>query len=215
MNVTTENIARICHEANRAYCIAIGEEPQPHFEDAPEWQVKSAINGVQAILEGKSDSCAANHHNWMLEKLKDGWRYGEVKDAEKKEHPCLLPYDALPREQQFKDFLFGLIVFAIRDKLTEKPSRSHSSNSQLAEAIIGALFGDYRVEKVEIVTGAKEPEQDDQSEDPPIMALTPDDQLVDTGLKNSDLDPEFLAQAAAEGSDAPGLGQEDPFAKVD
>jgi len=49
----------------------------------------------------------------MIDKLKDGWKHGPVKDPEKKEHPCLIPYDELPKEQQVKDHLFIGVVKAL------------------------------------------------------------------------------------------------------
>lgn len=41
--------------------------------------------------------------------------YGQVKDANAKTHPCLVPFDQLPRDQQFKDRLFRTIVHAVED----------------------------------------------------------------------------------------------------
>ena len=41
-----EQIARVCHEVNRAYCRAIGDESQPAWEDAPDWQQRSAVLGT-------------------------------------------------------------------------------------------------------------------------------------------------------------------------
>ena len=42
------------------------------------------------------------------------WSYGEVKDAEAKTHPCLIPYDQLPEFQKAKDKLFVAIVDALK-----------------------------------------------------------------------------------------------------
>ncbi len=33
-----------------------------------------------------------------------------MKDAEKKEHPCFVPYAELPAKQRMKDHLFGAVV---------------------------------------------------------------------------------------------------------
>lgn len=108
-----EDIARICHEANRAYCIAIGDNSQPHWEDAPEWQRSSAIAGVRARQTNPSITAAQLHQSWVNEKLRDGWRWGAVKDAEKKEHPCMVPYSDLPLEQKVKDHLFNAVLNAV------------------------------------------------------------------------------------------------------
>lgn len=112
-SVDVEGIARVCHEANRAYCLTIGDDSQPAWEDAPEWQRDSAINGVGFHLYNPGAGAAASHESWLAEKAAAGWSYGPVKDAEKKEHPCFVPYDELPVEQRRKDFLFGAIVGAL------------------------------------------------------------------------------------------------------
>ncbi len=45
--MTIESIAKICHEANRAYCATIGDASQLPWEESPDWQRQSAINGVK------------------------------------------------------------------------------------------------------------------------------------------------------------------------
>lgn len=104
-----EQIARICHEVNRAYCNSIGDNSQPSWEDAPDWQKDSAVNGVNFHLNYDTTP-EQSHENWMREKEADGWVYGPTKDPEKKEHPCMVPYDQLPLEQRTKDYLFKAIV---------------------------------------------------------------------------------------------------------
>lgn len=102
-------IARVCHEVNRAYCQALGDNSQPRWNDAPDWQKDSAREGVMLHLSGDTTP-AASHESWMRQKLADGWTYGPVKDPEKKEHPCLVAFESLPREQQAKDFIFKAVV---------------------------------------------------------------------------------------------------------
>jgi hypothetical protein len=99
-----EACARAAHEVNRAYCIAIGDESQPKWEDAPDWQRESAMNGVAGALAGNTPE--QSHEGWSAEKLAAGWKYGPVKDPEKREHPCLVPYAALPPAQRAKDALY-------------------------------------------------------------------------------------------------------------
>ncbi len=43
------------------------------------------------------------HERWMAEKRKNGWRHGPKKDGNAKTHPCLVPYDQLPPDEQEKD----------------------------------------------------------------------------------------------------------------
>lgn len=108
--LSIEDIAKICHQANKSYCEAINDGSQVNWEDAPEWQKESAIKGVQFSLENPEAPASANHDSWLKVKELEGWKYGEIKDAEKKEHPCYIPYDQLPLEQQIKDHLFKAIV---------------------------------------------------------------------------------------------------------
>ena len=108
-------IARVTHEINRAYCLALGDDSQVAWELSPEWQIKSAVNGVLFHLENPNAGPDASHESWAREKHADGWVYGEVKDAEKKEHPCMVPFSQLPKEQQAKDFLFRQVVHSLKD----------------------------------------------------------------------------------------------------
>ena len=108
MNI--EQIAKTAHEVNRAYCLSIGDNSQPLWEDAPEWQRSSAINGVIYHIENPNAKPEDSHNNWLKIKESDGWKYGKVKNPETKEHPCFLPYEQLPQEQKTKDYLFIAVV---------------------------------------------------------------------------------------------------------
>lgn len=107
-------IARICHEVNRAYCITQGDESQPKWVDAPEWQQASAMNGVNFHLEGDKTP-EESHASWLAEKEAAGWKYGKVKDEVKKTHPCFLPYERLPKAQRVKDHLFTAVVNTFKE----------------------------------------------------------------------------------------------------
>lgn len=107
-------IAGACHEANRALCQAFGDDSQPEWKDAPDWQRESAMHGVLFHMENPSAGPEASHNNWMAQKIHDGWVYGEVKDPEAKTHPCLVPFAQLPREQQAKDYIFRAIVHSLK-----------------------------------------------------------------------------------------------------
>lgn len=111
--LTNEQIAKVCHEANRAYCESIGDMSQPTWETAPEWQRRSAIVGVEFNLAHPFAPPSASHDSWLDEKTRDGWKYGPVKDPATKEHPCFVPYAALPVEQRRKDRLFKSVVMAL------------------------------------------------------------------------------------------------------
>lgn len=106
-------IAMACHEVNRAYCQALGDLSQPAWADAPGWQRDSAMLGVELHAGNPDAGPQASHESWMAQKVADGWVYGEVKDPESKTHPCLVPFDELPADQQAKDFIFRAVVHSM------------------------------------------------------------------------------------------------------
>lgn len=113
-------IARVAHEINRAYCASLGDTSQPAWQDAPEWQQNSALVGVDMHLAKPDATPEQSHESWLAQKLAEGWKYGPVKDAEKKEHPCCVPYADLPAEQKAKDYLFRGVVHVLKAIEPEK-----------------------------------------------------------------------------------------------
>lgn len=109
-------IAICCHQANKAWCEQNEDFTQKDWIEAEEWQQMSAINGVTFRLDNPNAGEDTQHNAWMQDKLNNGWVYGEIKDAEKKTHPCLVPFHELPEFQQKKDALFCAIVDALRTK---------------------------------------------------------------------------------------------------
>lgn len=104
-----ENVARICHETNRAFCITIGDTSQPSWDEAADWQKSSCKAGVHIGLQ--TDLSPEQYHQlWLDNKTKDGWIFGTEKNVEKKTHPCMVPYDSLAPEHRIKDELFRAIV---------------------------------------------------------------------------------------------------------
>lgn len=160
---TNEQIAELCHEVNAAYCRLIGDDSQPTWADAPEWQRESAINGVDGVINGNTPE--QSHESWLKEKADDGWTFGEVKDPDKKEHPCFVPYDQLPPEQKVKDELYVSVVDALTDDALEL-----RSPSSLAEELIEATTGNPSGEPLRHVLEAfikAEQEQPAQAEEAP------------------------------------------------
>lgn len=107
--------AKVAHETNRAWCEANGDMSQPSWEDAPDWQKESAIAGMEFHLTNPDAGDSASHDSWSAQKVKDGWVWGEVKNPEANPptHPCLVPFEKLPLEQQIKDSLFRSVAHNI------------------------------------------------------------------------------------------------------
>lgn len=126
-----EQIARVAHEVNKAYCEALGDNSQPSWDDAPDWQKSSAVAGVNFHLSNPDASPSASHESWLKEKQESGWVYGPVKDPEKKEHPCFVPFSELPKEQQAKDFLFRQVIHSLAPYLDkELPAENEQPTEQ-------------------------------------------------------------------------------------
>lgn len=114
-----EDIAQFAHECNRTYCQTLGDETQNDWDNAPEWQKDSALLGVRFHLEGEHGA-KASHELWAQQKRNDGWKYGKFKDAVNKEHPCLLPFEQLPAEQQVKDHIFRTVVVTFKRMIIQE-----------------------------------------------------------------------------------------------
>lgn len=112
--MTIEQVAQVAHEINKAYCESIGDNSQNNWENSPEWQRNSAINGVKFHLSNPNSKPSDSHESWLKQKEEEGWKYGEVKNPEKKEHPCFVPYEQLPVEQRSKDYLFKQVVESLK-----------------------------------------------------------------------------------------------------
>lgn len=112
-----ENIAIVCHEANRGYQIA---NPIEGIPTAPPWiffdeaQQAGVKQGVRKALEGATPKQL--HESWLKFKTDAGWKYGEQKDEVAKTHPCMVPYEELSEDNRIKDDLFSAIVKVLSKK---------------------------------------------------------------------------------------------------
>lgn len=110
------DIARICHEANRALQLAqardhdTGIPVSPHWDELSHAEQRPVVEGVGLALHGAT--AEQLHAEWCETKRDDGWTHGDVKDPVGRTHPCLVPYEVLSPEQQLKDALFRAIVNA-------------------------------------------------------------------------------------------------------
>ena len=172
-----ERIAKVCHEANRAYCgaycAAMGDLTQPSWADAPEWQKSSTINSVCFHIENPDATPENSHESWLKQKQEEGWTYGPVKDAEKKEHPCFVPYADLPVEQKAKDYIFRAIIHAMYTPTVLMGSENH--HGWKLEELMDQLIGEILAKTAKIA--------DDRS--PTAMLVTSNNRLICSQLMTS------------------------------
>lgn len=115
--VTVEQVAIVCHEANRglqAVLPAEGVPVAPAWDDLTGGERNTVRDGVVYAATHPTATPAEMHGSWLRSKRADGWVYGPVKDTIAKTHPCLVPYDELPFENRVKDDLFRAVVAALR-----------------------------------------------------------------------------------------------------
>lgn len=112
-----EACARSAHEANRAYCLTLGDDSQKPWDHADPQIRESARSGVKLALGGATPE--QQHESWRSFKQKDGWIHGTTKDPVKKTHPCMVEYGQLPTHQRAKDTLYQAAVRAMSAALRE------------------------------------------------------------------------------------------------
>lgn len=106
-NKSFSHAAMIAHEVIRALQIAHNEEgiALPWHEVSKDIQESCKI-GVKRVYDNPDITVEELHDSWVQTKLEQGWTYGPVRDAELKQHHCLVPYDQLSAHDKSKDLLF-------------------------------------------------------------------------------------------------------------
>ncbi len=64
-------------------------------------------------VDALTELLARNAHEvWAQSRLLDGWRWGPQRNDERKEHPCLIPYEKLPESE--KDYDRAIAIETIK-----------------------------------------------------------------------------------------------------
>lgn len=127
-------VAIACHTVNAAYAASIGDNSIPPWDDASEHQRASCLNGVDFHLANPEAGPDASHETWRAVKEADGWVFGEAKDEKKKTHPCIVPFEKLPPEQQLKDVLFKVIFHSMAVPLAAIEAELATATTGLTKA---------------------------------------------------------------------------------
>lgn len=101
--------AQAAYSVLREYSRHLGDTSLLPWPAVPLSHKDSIRNGVVGIFT-RNDTPEESHKSWLKQKFDEGWKYGSVKDVEKKEHPCMLPYNELPLHHLMKDTIFGAVV---------------------------------------------------------------------------------------------------------
>ena len=63
----------------------------------------SDIELSEELLELTEEMAKNVHDVWSAGRIAQGWTWGPKRDDEKKENPCLVPYDELPESEKEYD----------------------------------------------------------------------------------------------------------------
>jgi len=107
-------IARVVHEAMRAWQAANGQAASPPWGRGPKWMKDATAASVAWRIANPKAPASAQHEQWVAAKKADGWTFGTMKDGRKKTHPMLVPYAQLPEVEKRKDALVNAIVDALK-----------------------------------------------------------------------------------------------------
>jgi len=72
------------------------DEYNPAPIDTSHVVLPDAVNELTELLARNA------HEVWAQTRLAEGWRWGPERNDDRKEHPCLVPYEELPEGE--KDF---------------------------------------------------------------------------------------------------------------
>jgi hypothetical protein len=106
-------VARVVHEAVRAWQVSNEQDAAPPWSKAPKWMKESTLAAVRFRLDNPRAPASIQHEQWMIEKHAGGWKFGKTKDGVKKTHPLLIPYNQLPLVERRKDALVAGVIDAL------------------------------------------------------------------------------------------------------
>ena len=116
-NEKLDAIARAAHEAIRGWVTAHGQKATPPWSRAAKWMRDSTRESILFAIENPEAPHSAQHDQWMEQKFRDGWVFGETKDASAKTHPMLIPYEDLPEFERRKDALMRAIALSLSEEI--------------------------------------------------------------------------------------------------
>lgn len=105
------------YEAARLQAIAADAPVVPEIWAARDYPFRDQfVAYVGGLCESKTlPTPEAAHDSWWRAYEAMGWKYGPVRDTEKKTHPDMVPFADLEQREQDKDAVFLALVAIARD----------------------------------------------------------------------------------------------------
>lgn len=105
------NIAKECHLKNNELMLMNGEVPlTDDWYGLDDHTKNMSIKSVIKILNNPEITAKDLHDEWISNKIKDGWIYGEEKNLELKTHPSIIDFESLNDIDKLKDQYFIDVV---------------------------------------------------------------------------------------------------------
>jgi class 3 adenylate cyclase len=97
-----EELSEDLRDANRAH---VADIPNKLYFLGYELAPSSGLSPSQIVItpEQLATLSRREHDRWKAERLRQGWTYGPVRDDARKQHPVLIPWEALSDEEKRKD----------------------------------------------------------------------------------------------------------------
>ena len=100
---TLLDIAQECHAKNNELMMMNGEEQRGSWGTLDRHTKFITLKSVIKALENPNLTAKEMHDEWMNNKIEDGWKFGDVKDAELKTHPLIIDFELMNDVDKMKD----------------------------------------------------------------------------------------------------------------
>lgn len=104
--MTSVEIAQVIHEVISAQSRFIESRKVVDWGELAVPDQEMYVGAVEWIKDDPTVTPQSVHDYWRTSMMGRGWVYGPVKDVGKLEHPCMVPYEALPAYEAAKDVVF-------------------------------------------------------------------------------------------------------------
>ena len=117
--IKISEVAKIAYQANKAYSEIFDTRIRRDWTKLDQSERDFYIKGALFHLNNPDANESDSHNAWVKDMILKGWSYDKYYNPAKKTHPCIINFNKLTLEQQFKDYMFkGLInLFINRFKL--------------------------------------------------------------------------------------------------